>query len=538
MADGRVITEVYVSWDGTAAFSGPYDRVTPDTAGDPGLALDAGLDGLRALSPPKIVALDFELFNHDGTYSQNRPGSPVYQRVLPGRPINVQMSYGDRRAYRADAAYRADHGYRGTIPYTMARTHIDDIAQTTTYGEQRVRIGSLGLESTLNNTTVSVALTQNIRVDQAIALVLDAAGWPSGARRLAISDTMLRWFWVDDRTPWSVLLELLAAEGPGLVYVDGDATFVFENRNYRATAAHATTSQAVLFDRGQQAADPYRSAIAYRDASLYRGGAAALWFTALEYDPGFKSIRNRATYRTEQRTAGPLGPVWTYQGDLLLGGVGSVRTVVARPNDPFINPVVPVAGTDFTATGGTVSVTVNAASGFVAFVTFTTTAGTPTLTGVQLRAQPVVLLEEVVVTNAIDASESIDTFSPVPGAAIPQMLQVAGWPCVDVSVAEAVCDAWVARYMEPRPAVTVTLRNADDRHARLLLETRVSDRLTISERNTGLQTDVWVNTKRVIVGGAGGRAVVCELGCEQVEGTIGFVWDGGTTLWDTALWGR
>ncbi|HKV71934.1 MAG TPA: hypothetical protein VJN62_11845, partial [Gemmatimonadales bacterium] len=66
-----------------------------------------------------------------------------------------------------------------------------------------------------------------IRTDQAIALVLDAAGWPSGKRALSPGDTTLLFWWADERSAWELLVELLASEGPGTLYEDGDGVLPF-----------------------------------------------------------------------------------------------------------------------------------------------------------------------------------------------------------------------------------------------------------------------------------------------------------------------
>ena len=81
----EIEVQVSVSWDGSGLFTGDYDDVTEDVAVSPGITIDEGRDGTRALAPPKISATDFELHNEDRTYSQESPASPVYQRVLTGR---------------------------------------------------------------------------------------------------------------------------------------------------------------------------------------------------------------------------------------------------------------------------------------------------------------------------------------------------------------------------------------------------------------------------------------------------------------------
>jgi hypothetical protein len=538
-------TTVLVSWDGDGLFTGPYDDVTADVLGTPGVTIDGGRDGARQLSPPKVSAADFMLRNDDGKYSQEHGGSPVYQRVVPGRPCRVQVAAGETDAYDTAAPYDAADYYDGVAALALARTVIDDISQETVLGQQTVTLRTLGVETLLIGTTVTVGVMTAPRVDQCISAILDAVGWPAAQRAVSISDTTLLYWWCDDRAPWPALMELLASEGPGSIYVtpsntDVGAVFHFENRNYRTTAARSTTAQASFFDRrGSGAAAYYDQAAAYDAPDAYDGEADVRYFTALSYDPGFRNIWNAARYPTKRRTLGALAPIWTY-GTTLQPPASPGVTLVISPASPFQNAVVPVAGTDYTVSGGTVAMSLSATSGLVAFLTVVATSGAPVVSALQLRAQPLTVTAETTVTNLVDASASIAKFSPIPGASIPRVLDVAGWPEVDPAVAMAVCDAWVTRYMVQRPAVTIEVRNVDGPHLAEILRRTVSDRISLRERNSGLAADVWINSKAVTIAAAGGRDIRCQFGCEKVDEARGAIWDGPdvpANRWDTAIWG-
>jgi len=538
-----VCASVQVSWSGSGAYDGPLDDVTARVAADTGLAITLGKDSARTLDPPQVASCDFELYNDDGRYSQYRADSPLYQLVVPGRPVRLVVTHGVADAYRADDPYRADDAYRGAAVYNVGAFAIDDISQQTAYGARRVTLNCLGVEQLLTAGTVTVGLMTAPRVDQCITALLDAVGWPSGARSIAVADTTLSYWWCDDRTPWDALVELLRSEGPGAIWID-NGVFHFENRNYRTTTTRSTTSRATFFDVGESGSSvaAYREDDAYRTDDTYRGATSGLWFTEFSYDPGYKNLRNRCTYAIKTRQLAALGVVWTYGATLALSG-GASRTLIAHPNDPFSGAVTPVSGTDFTVSGGTVSVSLAASSGLVAFITLTATSGTPTVSGLQLRAQALTVIGETTVQNALDASASIAKYSPIPGANIPRVFSVEGWPEVAQAYAEAVCDSWVSRYMEPRPAVQITVENGDGDLVRQILDRTVSDRITLVERNSGLHGDVWVNSKRVEIGAAGGRRLLAVFGCELVENTVGSVWDGAT--WDVTdgtlpagIWGR
>lgn len=513
---------VEISLDGTGDYTGPNDDVTSAIAVDPGIEYDEGREGARALNPPKVPTLSYELHNEDGRYSQENAGGVAYQLLLPGRPTRVTALHGEEGDYDEDADYDEPLYYDGQVSRVIASGAIDDIGQTTDWGNQRVRLDSLGTMGILVHQAVTVAVQVAVRTDQAIGLLLDAAGWPSDLRALSVGDTTLAYWWCDERSPWEAILELAASEGPCQLYQDADGVIHFENRNYRTITSRSTTSQA-----------------SFADVDV--GG---LWFVGLSYDPGFKNIYNRATYSTRRRALGSLTKVWEYGATLSLSANESV-TLIIRPSDgnPFQGAVTPVAATDYTVSAGSLSsVTLSASSGLVAFLTLTAGASGATVagvtsTGIQLRAQPLTVVSETVVQNSVDASESIAKYSPIPGGNVPRTLSVQGWPEVEPTVGQAVCNAWVNRYMEQHPQVSIAIRNGDGDHVQQILERQVSDRISLTDANTGLAADVWIETKQTGISGAGGRHVECVLGCELVDVLTGAIWD--VSLWNdaAAVWG-
>ena len=514
-ATGEIEVQVAVSWDGSGDFDGAYDDVTNDVAIAPGITIDEGRDGTRALAPPKVNAIDFELHNHERTYSQEYSGSPIYQRVLTGRPVRVSALHGEGTLYRADRLYRADEYYRGRTTYRLATGKIDDISQTTALGAQRVRLANLAAADMLIDKKVTIPLQENVRTDEAFALLLDAADWPAELRDITPGDTTLLYWWVDEREVWPCMLELLAAEGPGAIYVDGDGVIHFEGRNYRTITTRSVNSQASFSDQEPD--------------------TDALWFTALNYNPGFANLINRATYNTKRRSVGStLTPVWEYGAELTLSA-NQVMTLIARPSDLFFDANTPHPGVDYVVTAGSITISLPYQSGFVAHIEITAGASGATVTGfstdgIQLRAKPLALISETTIQNSTDASESIATYGE-------RTHEVQGWPEIDAPAAEAVCNSWVSRYMVQRPQVTAVLRNADGNHVREQFSRQVSDRITITETNTGLDSDVWVEAKHTRISGAGAHAIETELVCEMATDLSGAVWD--VSLWDdpSAVWG-
>ena len=81
---------------------------------------------------------------------------------------------------------------------------------------------------------------------------------------------------------------------------------------------------------------------------------------------------------------------------------------------------------------------------------------------------------------------------------------------------------------------TLTLVNRDGRHLVQQLLREVSDRITVVERETGLNTDMWIDRIAHEVT-AGGTLHKTPWVCEKVIELNPALWDAG--LWDTGLWG-
>lgn len=508
--------EAFVSWDGSGAFDGPYDAVIRDVAADPGITISEGRDGGQQLSPSRINDGGMELLNDSGAYSQERADSPVYQRVEPTKPVLYRAVHGEEGVYDEDADYDEPLYYDGAYTSQLGRQMIDEIDERSSIGDRRVRLDTIGYETVLTRAPVTVDVMVAPLVSDCFAALLDAVDWPADKRRIATSDTRLAYWWCDERIPWTAMLELQASEGPGTFGVDRDGIFYFENRLYRGTAEHAQISQATLADTP----------------------GSGLYFKNLKPLSPFKNLFNRATYTIKTRTLASSDVIWTYGANVALTSGQSV-TLIARPTDgnPFQNAITPSSPTDYAVSGGTVSVSLAADSGLVAFVTITATSGTPTVSALQLRAQSLTVVGETTIQNGIDASPSIARYSPIPGQDIPITLQVRGWPEIDAANAEGVCDAWVLRQMWPRALVTFEVENADGDHVEWMLKARISDRLTLIHAHTGLSADVWVNQGHITIAGAGGRTVAYVVGAEKCDTLTGFRWD--VDEWDdpASLWG-
>lgn len=492
-----------IDWFADGDFTDTIDSATDDVLGNPGVTVEYGRDTIRSTAPPMIGAADFTLWNENREYSPENPATARYQFVKPGRPVRIQTTHGTSSPYREHTPYRENDPYRGVGVYPLFLGNIDTLRQNSEIGNKTVEVTALGTVAQLKRRIVSVALQGPIRTDVAVALVLHEAGWPLVNRNIAISDSQIRFFWVDERPAWDVLVELCATEGPGvMMYEDGFGVLHWENRNFRTLAARSLTSQVTL-----------------RDTIV----GSDLTYTGLTYDPRWEDVVNRVTASLKQRAAVLESVVWRLGTTLTASA--TPRVIWARPSDPFINAVTPVETTDYTVSGGTVSITLEWTNGAVAKINVVATSGSPVISNLQLRATPY----EVVGETQFEASVAATTDDEEKTMALKL------WPELDPEHAQAICDSYLARYQDSRPIITVTFQNADGETQSRILRLRPSDRIRIVNTHLGIDVEVWVERIRHEIT-TGGRHQI-TISCEPVAsiGSGGGAWD--SAIWDTSVWG-
>lgn len=510
---------VEIDWDNDGSFTQAYDDVSEDVLAEPGLTIQYGRDQARSLSPPMISACDFALNNESGRYSPENAASPLNQLIKPGRAVRVFAYQGERRTYDSHITYSSQVPYRGVARYPMFVGNIDTLRVDSTWGQRAVTISALGRMAMLKRKTVSVALQTNIQVNTAIALVLDAAGWTL-PRIMVSADTVLDVWWVDERTAWDVILELLASEGPGgMIWETPDGTFYFESRTTREFVNPSTDSQATFYDASTGLSQLYTKHATYDKTEPYRSGLG-LTYIDLRYDPRWEDVIDRATVRVKQRALQASTVIWELGTSISLNP-SEVRTIWARPQDPFLNAVTPVLTTDYTVSGGAVTVGLSWDNGAVAVLTLTATSGAPTVSDLQLRAQPFVVVGETT-TEAMAAG--------APSGLDARTYEIKAWPELDPGQADGITQAVVDRYGDPPPRISITVVNGDYVHAIYALFLEPTWRITIENRALAMSTDVWIEqiTRHFGTGGL----ITTTYGCERTIDIAG----SGASLWDDALW--
>jgi hypothetical protein len=476
----------FIDWDDSGTYAGSGEDVTTRVDASRGVSMERGRDQIRALGKPMAGRLEFALLNTSRDYSTENTGSPRYAQLRPGHRVRVT----------------ADNG----TPYTLATCLLDDIAQEPALGVRSVRIPCLGMLSRLAGKRVTTGVYEGITTDVAIGAILDAVGWPAGERALGPGQTILQWWWLEEVDAFEALRTLLNTEGPGAaIYERGDGYLVFENRHYRALTTRSTTSQGTFRDSG---AGPW-----HREP--------------FSLNPNLKGVINRAEIAVNVRAPQPLDVIWELGSTLVLAASATIKLAIkAASDDPFRNAVAPVAGTDYTLLAGSATLTLDRTSGRSATLTVAAGAGGATITALRLRAQALtattVRVVNVTDTSASQAKYGVRTWAePV-------------WPEIDIYLAQELCNAIVQSYQEPRATATITVEGADATMLGHCLSREISDRVTVVEAQTGLNTAMYIEQIRHEIG-VGNRHVT-TLGLEKVvAGTLPGVWDSAT--WNTSVWG-
>lgn len=475
----------YVDWNQDGDYADTGEEVTGRLLVlESAVRCERGRNQLRQYAPPMAGSAEATLDNYSKDYSPDYSSSPLYGSLRPGLPV------------RFDTVHNA-------VTYRRFTGVLDDLPQHPEIDVKTVDLPCLGTLSRLtgeDDLTVSTALYQNIRTDQAIGYLLDAIGWPAADRVLDTGRTTLAWWWLDDEDPLSAVNALLASEGPGaVVYEDGQGRFVFEGRHYRLLTSRCTVSQATFADTGNE---PYR-------------------LPDLSYNPGLKSVVNKITLTFKSRAAQALAVVWSLGSSVSLAP-GEARPFIATSGDPFTAAVC-VNGTDYTVSAGSLSgVSLDRTSGARVTITLTAGASGATVTGLQLRAQPVTVTNTTQVGETISVTTSRSRYKT-------RVYNPPSQPRAEfdsINTLQDLANATVAAYLEPRPTETVGVKCVTDTTIVAALAREVSDRVTVVDAQTGLSAasfveqirDEWVDGELTVF-----------LGCEKAVDTSGvFILDSVT----------
>ncbi len=486
---------VLVDWNGDGDWGDAGEDVTARVRAAQGISAERGRDQLRMLAPPMAGRFDAELDNQSRDYSTENAASPLAGNLLPGRLVRFT-------------------GTTGGTTYYLFTGPLDDLPQRPGRSQRSVGIPALGTLSRLRQVAegddeqkgISTQLYSSIRTDQALGYLLDAAGWPAADRVFDTGKTTLAWWWLENADPWSAMMEILASEGPG-AYIgeDGQGRLVFESRHYRLLTARCTTAQATFRDTG----------------------AEPLFSEPFSLEPSLKGVVNVATAECKTRTAKALAVVWSLGSTVTLSA-GEVRAFKATNADPFTAAVC-VNATDYTVSAGSLaSATLDRTSGQSCTITLTAGASGATVTGLQVRAQPVTVDNTTKIANTINTATSQARYGKRVYPFKPRAE-------MSINVLQDLVNATVGYYQEPRSSGELTLKSGpggDSTRETQCVAREISDRIHIVEAQTGLDADAYVERIKLATDGT---LIATTLGYEKADSVNYLVW--GTGKRGEAAWG-
>lgn len=437
--------KVFIDWAGDGTFTAAADDVTTRVLdGRAPLTVAYGRDTARAGSPVTGGEAGFTIDNESRDYSPENASSPITGQVLPGRSVYSKATLAG-------------------VDFTVFRGSLDDFQLQPEVDDQSIVATCIDGLARLRGQEVTTALYRGIRTGDAVRIILDAVGWTAG-RDIDAGATLMPYWWLDATDAFDALMELVDSEGqPALVTIGSDGSFVFRDRHHRAIRAASTTVQSTWRSSGPE---PQVSSPA-------------------TYDHGWREIINSVTYEVPIRqTTFDLKVAWTAPGRLTLAS-GETIEVAAQGSTAFMDAVVPVAGTDYTATSGSVNVALSRTSGQTISIYLTAVGGPAVIDNLQLRARTVDTVTTVRVT--VEDPESIAQY----GRRAAKSERNPTWAYIHDAL--AVGQILVGRRAQRLPTITVSMVGAGH-NLRLLeiLNRNLSDRVHLVEAHTGLDADCFV----------------------------------------------
>lgn len=513
-----------IQWGtGTGIDTSNFDDVSGYYLNTPGLVVDGlGRDQIRAYSPPKAPAFDLTLSNHDGRFS---PGGILGNFLGRGPAVTLDAFWGPDVLDNAPDVGANDSTYlaNGRQTVSLFNGIADDMPQSISRGQRQVQVRALGTFALLVDTKPTTPLYESIRTDQAITIILDAAGWPSDKRSLDTGDTTILYWWLNGQTDCvSALNAIIAAEGAGgCAYEDGDGVFHFEGRQYRTNADRSLTTQYVFYDgplgNNALANDQFVTA---NDPNTPANGIAniLLHIIPASYQSNPDEVVRSVTATVNVRTATSTMKVWEYGSTLTLTA-NQVLDIKASSTSPFKSAITPAAATDYTVSAGSlVGVTLLATSGqtvsirLVAGASGATVLGV-TSNGIQLRAVSLPVTSTVPITSTVDTSQAS-------ARSRPKDLDISLWPEMAPNQALDLVNSMAIRYERERRQITFQVANIDAAHMQAMLNARVSDKIRFVHRFAGLNETYWIEQIHHEISPGGGFHVT-TFGCERTFDIIG-----------------
>lgn len=305
MPDPEYVVEIDADGDGVYQ---PADDVLRYARADGTPTAWRGLDAGRIISPPEAGALVLAADNRDGQFASGTG------RVR-GRRIRL----------------RETGAFDGT-PRPVWAGIVQEVARQRTREDSVATVRALGVLSLLAGKSIATALYENVRTDQALAVICDEAGVPRNVAEYVLRDVAV--------APWLYWI------------LDGDASDASGNGNDGTAEAGATFGGPVLDDEGREsvslaAAANGRITLASGNGMPVGSGARSIMF------------RYRATYTAPGNIGlcgmGPTSPGFNETFNLQRIAAGNDRLYLWATSNDVTLYLGPTIRTNYVGNSGFVS---------------------------------------------------------------------------------------------------------------------------------------------------------------------------------------
>ena len=216
-----------VDWDGDGLFANTESDVWKNVIS---VSTTVGRDyGAQVIGRSIAGQLTAQLHDNTGLYSRFNSNSPLFGLALPSRKVRLTMQMP------------------GETETAIWSGYLDSIRPQPQRGAYSiVELRALGIMSLLESGIRGVSVQTDIYPGDAIDLILDAIGIPSGDRLIDDGVAKIERWWSPEQTALEAVREIEHTE-PGFIRELPDGRIRFEDRNHRAQG-QGRISQAIFAD--------------------------------------------------------------------------------------------------------------------------------------------------------------------------------------------------------------------------------------------------------------------------------------------------
>jgi hypothetical protein len=467
---------------------GTYDRILEDVTGyvlhSPDIVASWGRSQPRATEDATVGTLTFGLRNDARQFSPENTSSVIAGKQLPGTEVRLQVT----------------NPVGGSI-ITVSAGPIDSLDVDPNAAAKDFTATCSDGWGKPGDTKLSTQVYQGQRTGDLVQLILDQIGWPADRRSVDAGVTVVPYWWLEGVDASTAVNDLVHSEGPPAVAYVQNGVFYFRDRHHRVTLTPSLTSQGTYTHTIPAGA---------------LGGDHKILAGSFQYHHGLDHIVNSATLEVAPWLPGGREVVWSTADPVMLGANEAV-TFVLRADAPFVDLQIPTTDVylndntftaDYHLAQGSVSFGLSRTSGQSALLTITAGIGGAFLDlGIKVRGTPLRQGAVRKFTAADPASQSMYGAHDWGGAA----------PWAHYYDADAIVGRIVSIYSQPCPSVSFDVEGVISAATLArILNTQISDRITVRNDEMGLNEDFFVEQITHTVKRVGARHTL-TIGAQVVE---------------------